>query len=194
MLILLYYGLFLVNISFHYFVSCHGSSRHSATLNTLGTLQIPRATGSYGLAWIWNKKRYPHLLAFHKEGCEFCEDMEPLIQQANQEFGLHIKRLDIASPSNYALLIKLDKVAHCGGLPFFYNLKTHRHICGATTYQNLVAWATGKPSGTIIPPPMKEEEIRATYRKTGVYARIMIKLKDLLLMGEKKMLDRLDNE
>eukprot|EP00371_Babesia_bovis_P001375 XP_001610022.1 hypothetical protein [Babesia bovis T2Bo] len=92
--------------------------------------------------------------------------MEPLIQQANQEFGLHIKRLDIASPSNYALLIKLDKVAHCGGLPFFYNLKTHRHICGATTYQNLVAWATGKPSGTIIPPPMKEEEIRATYRKT----------------------------
>ncbi|KAK1939533.1 hypothetical protein X943_000816 [Babesia divergens] len=131
------------------------------------------------LAFARKKHKYPHLLAFHKKDCEFCEDMEPLILRANKECDVHIERLDVGYNHNYALMLKLDKRAKCGGLPFYYNLLTHRHICGATTYQNLVAWATGKRSSSILPSPLKSEEIKASYRRTGLYARIMGKLRDV---------------
>jgi hypothetical protein len=31
----------------------------------------------------------------------------------------------------------------CGGVPFFYNTATDEWICGETSYDELVAWATG---------------------------------------------------
>ena len=47
---------------------------------------------------------------------------------------------------------RLDR-GRCGGVPFFYNKRSRRYICGATTYANLRAWALGEPCEPILPPP-----------------------------------------
>ena len=41
----------------------------------------------------------------------------------------------------------------CGGVPFFFNKRTRMHICGATTYENMLLWAKGKPCEPLCPPP-----------------------------------------
>ncbi len=49
---------------------------------------------------------------------------------------------------NAKLLQKYDKDAEgnefCGGIPFFYNEKTGKKICGNTSFEKLKAWAQGK--------------------------------------------------
>ena len=43
-------------------------------------------------------------------------------------------------------------------MPFFYNKRTRRYICGATTYANLRAWALSEPCEPILPPPNLNQE------------------------------------
>ena len=33
----------------------------------------------------------------------------------------------------------------CGGVPFFYNTKTEKFICGEADYETLKKWAKGEP-------------------------------------------------
>lgn len=54
----------------------------------------------------------------------------------------------------------LDKDGACGGVPFYFNKKTRGWICGATTYPNFKAWATGAPHERFLPPPKEEENTR----------------------------------
>ena len=53
---------------------------------------------------------------------------------------------------NLELLQRLDR-GRCGGVPFFYNKRSRRFICGATTYDNLKAWALCEPCEPFLPPP-----------------------------------------
>ena len=39
--------------------------------------------------------------------------------------------------------MEIDK-GRCGGVPFFYNKKTGKFICGAADYDGLKKWAIGK--------------------------------------------------
>ena len=68
----------------------------------------------------------------HKFNCWFIE--EPLKKQLKQELGIDIRCFEVwYDTTNLELLQKLDR-GRCGGVPFFYNKRTRRFICGATTY------------------------------------------------------------
>jgi hypothetical protein len=70
--------------------------------------------------------------------------MAPLIERLEQELGVKVQRIEVwHNEDNAKLLQELDQ-GRCGGVPFFYNLKTGKWICGATSYENLKKWAEGK--------------------------------------------------
>merc|ERR1712070_258002 len=76
--------------------------------------------------------------------------------------GVEIRCFEVWYDSkNLELLQRLDR-GRCGGVPFFYNKRSRRYICGATTYANLKAWAVCEPCEPFLPPPSinndKEEE------------------------------------
>ncbi|SCN62524.1 conserved Plasmodium protein, unknown function [Plasmodium chabaudi adami] len=99
------------------------------------------------------KKKIPHLLAFHSEDCEYCNSMEPLLKKLKEEEGIEFLKLEMYENSyNFELLQQLDYNNLCGGLPYYYNLKTHYNICGATTYHNLRKWAFDKKCNPNEPP------------------------------------------
>jgi thiol-disulfide isomerase/thioredoxin len=84
------------------------------------------------------------LLEFYGTECVHCHEMDPLIQRLEQETELKIERLEVwHNAKNAELLQKLDK-SFCGGVPFFYNKKTGKWICGSTTYEKFKVWALGK--------------------------------------------------
>ncbi|SOS77219.1 conserved Plasmodium protein, unknown function [Plasmodium sp. gorilla clade G1] len=99
------------------------------------------------------KKKLPHLLCFHSKDCEYCNSMEKLLTKLKEEEQVHILKLEMYDNSyNFELLQQLDYNNLCGGLPYYYNLKTHYNICGATTYHNLRNWAINKKCNPNEPP------------------------------------------
>ncbi|MBI2232569.1 MAG: hypothetical protein HYU56_01505 [Candidatus Aenigmarchaeota archaeon] len=84
------------------------------------------------------------LLEFYGTECPHCKTMEPLIDRLEKETALKIQRLEVwHNEANAKLLRQLDK-GFCGGVPFFFNKKTEKWICGSTTYDKFKAWAIGK--------------------------------------------------
>ena len=97
------------------------------------------------------------LLYFYGRGDDYCAQMEPLVQQLQDELKIKVKKFEVWHDSkNVELLQKLDP-ARCGGVPFFYNKASHRWICGATTYSNLKAWGAGTACDPFCPPENIEE-------------------------------------
>jgi thiol-disulfide isomerase/thioredoxin len=95
----------------------------------------------------------PYLLQFRGKGDDYCEQMEPLKEQLKEELGVDIRCFEVWYDSkNLELLQRLDK-GRCGGVPFFYNKRSRRYVCGATTYDNLRKWALCEPCEPILPPP-----------------------------------------
>jgi|TARA_B100001964_G_C14090447_1_gene534539 thiol-disulfide isomerase/thioredoxin len=89
------------------------------------------------------------LIEFYGTECVHCKEMEPIIEKVQKELGVKIARLEVWHNSeNAKLLQKYDKDAEgnefCGGIPFFYNEKTGKKICGNTSFEKLKAWAQGK--------------------------------------------------
>ena len=89
------------------------------------------------------------LIEFYGTECVHCKEMESLIEKLNKEHGIKITRLEVWHNSeNAKLMQKYDKDEtgneFCGGVPFFYNEKTGKKICGNTKYEKLKAWADGK--------------------------------------------------
>ena len=100
-----------------------------------------------------------HLLEFYGIECDHCVDMEPLMNQIEIQTKIPIRRFEVwYNQENAKLLQNLDKLGACGGVPYFYNKKTGSWICGATTYANLKAWASGKPHERFLPPPKEDTE------------------------------------
>jgi len=84
------------------------------------------------------------LLMFYGTECIHCHEMMPLVDKLEKETKLKVKKLEVWHDSkNAAIFQKLDQ-GKCGGVPFFYNEKTKKWICGAVPYAELKAWATGK--------------------------------------------------
>ena len=85
-----------------------------------------------------------HLLEFYGTECPHCVSMHELVLRLEKEEGIKIESLEVwHNKENEDRLLKLDKDL-CGGVPFFYNLKTNKWICGVDTYENLKSWAQGK--------------------------------------------------
>ncbi len=84
------------------------------------------------------------LIEFYGTECVHCRAMEPLMQRLEKETGLKITKTEVWHNSkNAAFMDQCDK-GYCGGVPFFFNKKTGKWICGETSYDNLKKWATGK--------------------------------------------------
>jgi len=160
------------------------------------------ASGS-GAAFLWKKRatdQPTELIMFYAKRKDMCQQMEPLMREVEKDVGKRIVRFDAGKMINYELLVHLDDKDECGGLPYYYNRATHRAICGATTYDNLLTWAEGGMSKLRAPPPISKkyrEEMRAKMieenvydppiKETGLKGRILRKLNKLKFQGQGQM-------
>jgi len=85
-----------------------------------------------------------YLIEFYGKECPHCQSMEPLIERLKQEEGLHILKLEVWHNEENATLMREYDKSRCGGVPFFYNTKTGKWLCGAVSYEKLKEWALGK--------------------------------------------------
>ena len=88
------------------------------------------------------------LIEFYGTECVHCREVDPLIEKLEKEEGVKITRLEVWHNSeNAALMDKLDRdekgQMFCGGVPFFYNEKTGKKLCGTTSYEKIKKWALG---------------------------------------------------
>ena len=85
-----------------------------------------------------------HLLEFYGTECPHCVDMHALVERLEKEEGIKVEALEVwHNEENAKRLEELDKT-FCGGVPFFYNEKTGKWICGEADYQELKDWAQDK--------------------------------------------------
>ncbi len=67
--------------------------------------------------------------------------MEPLVERLESETGVNVAKLEVwHNEANAKLMREYDK-GYCGGVPFFYNKKNGKWICGGTDYERLKDWA-----------------------------------------------------
>lgn len=89
-------------------------------------------------------KEAEHLLDFYGTECPHCKDMDPLVERLEKEERVKVKKVEVWHNSKNAELLKKCDDGKCGGVPFFYNTKTKKFICGSTDYGTLKKWALGK--------------------------------------------------
>lgn len=83
------------------------------------------------------------LYMFYGTECIHCHEMDPLVQKLEKEEKVKVERLETwHNAANAKKLQEFDK-GRCGGVPFFYNDKTGKFICGSCEYVDLKAWAKG---------------------------------------------------
>ena len=88
---------------------------------------------------------HTHLLYFYGDECPDCVEMMPLVKRLADEEGIVLTPYEVwNNPENDLLLEKYDTDNACGGIPFFIDTKTNKTLCGAVSYEELKAWATGK--------------------------------------------------
>ena len=84
------------------------------------------------------------LVMFTGTECTHCHEMEPLLKKLEKEEKVKVERLAVwDNAENMKKLKELDN-GKCGGVPFFFNMKTKKWICGSESYDNLKKWALGK--------------------------------------------------
>ena len=84
------------------------------------------------------------LIEFYGTECVHCRKMEPLIQKLQQETGLKVVRMEVWHNEENAKFMKQCDKGFCGGVPFFFNKKSGKWICGNTDYDSLRKWAQGQ--------------------------------------------------
>jgi len=85
-----------------------------------------------------------NLLEFYGTECVHCRFMNPLIERLQAETGLKVKKIEVwHNERNAQLLQQIDR-DYCGGVPFFFNVKNGKWICGSASYEQLKEWAIGK--------------------------------------------------
>lgn len=85
------------------------------------------------------------LLEFYGKECPHCITMMPIVAQVEQELGITIERFETwHDAENEKLRKEKDVGGACGGVPFFINEESGKTLCGASSYEELKAWASGK--------------------------------------------------
>jgi len=67
--------------------------------------------------------------------------MVPLVERLEQEEGLNVAKIEVWHHEANAQIMKEYDKGLCGGVPFFFNKKTGKWICGETEYEGLKKWA-----------------------------------------------------
>jgi len=84
------------------------------------------------------------LFMYYGEECVHCHTMMPMLERVAKETGKKVKQLEVWHDSANRKKMEKINTMKCTGVPFFYNDKTGKSICGATSYNKLKAWAEGK--------------------------------------------------
>ncbi|MBI2576292.1 hypothetical protein HYV84_03690 [Candidatus Woesearchaeota archaeon] len=83
------------------------------------------------------------LIYFTGTECSHCKSMEPVITQVENDLKISFDRKEVwHNMANQDEFRKLA-VGKCEGIPFFYNKKTGKSICGRASFEGLKAWAVG---------------------------------------------------
>lgn len=85
-----------------------------------------------------------NLLEFYGTECEHCHAMDPLVEKLEKDLGVKIKKVEVWHNEQNAKTMEKYDDGKCGGVPFFFNTKTEKWICGETSYEKLKEWASGK--------------------------------------------------
>lgn len=86
-----------------------------------------------------------HLLEFYGTACPHCVDMHELVERLEKEEGITVEAIEVwHNKENEKKMEAIESFKECGGVPFFYNTKTKKFICGEDSYENLKAWAQDK--------------------------------------------------
>ncbi len=67
--------------------------------------------------------------------------MAPLVERLESEEGVSIGKLEVWHHEANAKIMREYDQGYCGGVPFFFNKKTGKWICGETDYERLKEWA-----------------------------------------------------
>ena len=67
--------------------------------------------------------------------------MDPLVERLEDETGAEVAKLEVWHNDGNAKLLKQYDKDYCGGVPFFYNTKSGKWICGSADYDRLKKWA-----------------------------------------------------
>lgn len=83
------------------------------------------------------------LYEFYGLECPHCDRMRELTDKLMLEYpDVHIERKEVwHNESNMKFIEELDKGDACGGVPFYYNGKTKKWLCGEVSYEELKGWA-----------------------------------------------------
>lgn len=84
------------------------------------------------------------LIEFYGTECHFCKVMDPIVQRLEKEEKVKLTKLEVWHNSANAKILQQYDQGKCGGVPFFYNKKTGKWICGAVSYEEFKKWALGK--------------------------------------------------
>lgn len=82
-----------------------------------------------------------YLYDFYGTECPHCHDMDPLTERLMKEEGVKIKKMEVWHDADNAKVFQEYDKGRCGGVPFFYNTKNDKYICGSTSYDKLKEWA-----------------------------------------------------
>lgn len=82
-----------------------------------------------------------NLLMFFGTECTHCHEMDPFVEKLEKEEKVAVKKLEVWHNADNAQLLKQYDNDFCGGVPFFYNTKTEKWICGSCDYEQLKEWA-----------------------------------------------------
>lgn len=88
-------------------------------------------------------ERKSHLLEFFGRECPHCRSMEPIVSRLQDEEGLEIEKIEVWHSEQNAQRMRQYDHGRCGGVPFFYNTRTEKWVCGVVPYPKLRDWALG---------------------------------------------------
>lgn len=82
-----------------------------------------------------------YLIQFTGVECTHCREMDPLVEKLEKELKIKVVKKEIwHDAKNQAEFMKLAE-GKCEGIPFFFNKKSGKWICGSSTYEKLKEWA-----------------------------------------------------
>jgi len=84
------------------------------------------------------------LIEFYGKECIHCMRMTPLMEKLENESGLKIEKYEVWHDDANAKKMEGYDKGECGGVPLFINTDTGKKVCGETSYEELLSWATGK--------------------------------------------------
>ncbi len=84
------------------------------------------------------------LIEFYGTECVHCKRMVPLIERLQDELGVKLTRYEVWHNEENARKISEYDKGYCGGVPFFFNKKTGKWLCGQKDYETFKKWAQGQ--------------------------------------------------